>query len=303
MVSLATFPKKLFKWFLAINLLWIFLSTTLPAIISSSNQPILKLTTNRRLDAAQLSINSIPSSLRNASIYLVIAHPDDEVMFFSPSIIELNKKIYNNTLNIICFSNGNNDGLGHIRSSEIVHSGVILGLDAVSIHVIQNEIDFKDSMSIIWDSQKISNQLNHLISNNKLHNKIVLLSFDQLGISNHPNHKSLYYGCLDFIKSFSKSYNHHQLVFYKLNSLNFFQKYSFTLLTNFHLLKNHLILLYSNNPSFDEKIVDISSNFPSVILSLAAMSFAHDSQMVWFRWGWLLFSRFLNYNQLIHVQF
>ena len=42
---------------------------------------------------------------QNKKILLLIAHPDDESMFFLPSIYELLKIGYK--IKIICFSNGN----------------------------------------------------------------------------------------------------------------------------------------------------------------------------------------------------
>jgi N-acetylglucosaminylphosphatidylinositol deacetylase len=47
---------------------------------------------------------------------IVIAHPDDEAMFFVPTIKYLRK--YNN-ISLLCLSNGNATGLGRIREKEL----------------------------------------------------------------------------------------------------------------------------------------------------------------------------------------
>jgi hypothetical protein len=44
--------------------------------------------------------------LRNKRICLLIAHPDDEAMFFSPTVLALTKPELGNHLKILCFSTG-----------------------------------------------------------------------------------------------------------------------------------------------------------------------------------------------------
>jgi N-acetylglucosaminylphosphatidylinositol deacetylase len=48
-----------------------------------------------------------------SSILLVTAHPDDEVMFFTPLLLGLVEK--GHQVQILCLSTGNFGGLGHIR--------------------------------------------------------------------------------------------------------------------------------------------------------------------------------------------
>ena len=53
------------------------------------------------------------SIIDHAAITLVIAHPDDECMFFYPTISRAKR------LHIICLSNGGYDGLGEQREKEL----------------------------------------------------------------------------------------------------------------------------------------------------------------------------------------
>jgi len=46
------------------------------------------------------------ATIHDRHIALLIAHPDDEVMFFSPTIMALTKPELGNTLQVICFSSG-----------------------------------------------------------------------------------------------------------------------------------------------------------------------------------------------------
>ena len=44
--------------------------------------------------------------LENKRICLLIAHPDDEAMFFSPTVLALTRPEMGNHLKILCLSNG-----------------------------------------------------------------------------------------------------------------------------------------------------------------------------------------------------
>jgi len=78
------------------------------------------------LYTAQLS-GSFPT-LRGKRICLLIAHPDDEAMFFAPTLLALTRPELGNHLKILCLSSGNEDGLGETRKKELVKSGMMLGL-------------------------------------------------------------------------------------------------------------------------------------------------------------------------------
>lgn len=44
--------------------------------------------------------------LRNKAIILLIAHPDDEAMFFAPTVLALTRPDLGNHLKILCLSDG-----------------------------------------------------------------------------------------------------------------------------------------------------------------------------------------------------
>jgi hypothetical protein len=48
--------------------------------------------------------DSVP--LHDRNILLVIAHPDDEVMFFGPTLVGITNDTYNNHVRVLCLSNG-----------------------------------------------------------------------------------------------------------------------------------------------------------------------------------------------------
>ena len=69
-------------------------------------------------------------TLLNKRICLLIAHPDDEAMFFAPTILALTRPETGNHVKILCLSTGNAVGLGETRKKELVKSGMTLGLRA-----------------------------------------------------------------------------------------------------------------------------------------------------------------------------
>lgn len=48
----------------------------------------------------------LKNPLTKTSIVLCIAHPDDEVMFFGPTLAELTRPEHGNTVRVLCMSSG-----------------------------------------------------------------------------------------------------------------------------------------------------------------------------------------------------
>ena len=66
-------------------------------------------------------LDCLPQPLTGETLILVIAHPDDEAMFFYPTISRAKR------LHIICLSNGGYDGLGEQREKELQRAARRLG--------------------------------------------------------------------------------------------------------------------------------------------------------------------------------
>jgi N-acetylglucosaminylphosphatidylinositol deacetylase len=78
-------------------------------------------------------------TLQNKRICLLIAHPDDEAMFFAPTVLALTRPETGNHVKILCLSSGNAAGLGETRKKELVKSGMVLGLrDEDDVFVVDN---------------------------------------------------------------------------------------------------------------------------------------------------------------------
>ena len=63
------------------------------------------------------TVSTLPQ-LRGQRICLLIAHPDDEAMFFSPMLLALTKPEFGNHVRIMCLSEGNYIRVGAIAICE-----------------------------------------------------------------------------------------------------------------------------------------------------------------------------------------
>lgn len=65
------------------------------------------------------------SCFPKGNILFVIAHPDDECMFFAPAILKASK---NNPTYLLCLCNGDYYGQGKVREKEFYRSCAALGI-------------------------------------------------------------------------------------------------------------------------------------------------------------------------------
>lgn len=308
MLALHTYVAKTIFLSFAV---WILLSTAIPQISMKFHNQQIQTSHFTRPNYAYNSITSpTPLPIRNSSVYFVIGHPDDEVMFFSPSLVEITKPKHGNHVHLVCFSRGDavHESFGDIRSQELRNSARIIGIAEQDVIILDN---YKDGMDVEWSAQDILQSLAQIIGHTS--NNTTVITFDEHGVSNHANHISLYYGTKEYFRTHVGS--NEKVRLYVLKSLNFWEKYSFTVLTNVELFFDLLLkFVFSNllkinvNVSFFNHFhtshlsqVKIYSDLNMLSVSYAAMAYGHFSQMVWFRYGWILFSRYLTFNHLVQL--
>ncbi|PKS12503.1 hypothetical protein jhhlp_000710 [Lomentospora prolificans] len=260
-----------------------------------------------------MAIGRLPG-IRNKRITLLIAHPDDEAMFFAPTVMALTRPEARNHVTILCLSSGNAEGLGETRKRELVDSALVLGLkreDDVSI--VDNPVDFPDSMTASWSAEKVASLLSETFTSILDQSPMIdtLITFDSQGISSHPNHISLFHGAKAFIASLAKAHpNNQSLVdLYTLTTVSFVRKYSgiFDAIatTALSFLREN-----GNANSQQEHETENDKSSPRSLIYLhglgrdgwltakEAMTAAHASQMKWFRYGWIILSRYMYVNDL-----
>ncbi|XP_057573052.1 N-acetylglucosaminyl-phosphatidylinositol de-N-acetylase isoform X3 [Hippopotamus amphibius kiboko] len=117
---------------------------------------------------------------------LVTAHPDDEAMFFAPTILGLAR--LRHRVFLLCFSAGNYYNQGEIRKKELLQSCDVLGIPASNVVIIDNR-DFPDDPGVRWDTEQVASVLLRHVEAHGIH---LVVTFDAGGVSGHSNHTALY---------------------------------------------------------------------------------------------------------------
>ncbi|KAJ6598487.1 LmbE-like protein [Mycena vulgaris] len=262
--------------------------------------------------ATQLS----PSTAFAGNILLLTAHPDDECMFFAPTILALAALQQpalsgpKSALYSLCLSVGNADGLGAIRKYELEGSLDILGVDSDKRMVLDHPA-LQDNFTASWDAQTIASVLKPYILENRIN---TILTFDRDGVSGHPNHKSLPAGVQQLMLSLK------EVRLFTLITTSLPAKYGGILapaLAKFdlyagavlHVLEaqltravlSHVSIAPAGKKPIAETMPVFVSGIKEYWAALQAMR-AHPSQLEWFRWLYVLFSRYMWVNEWNEVK-
>ncbi|XP_050313842.1 N-acetylglucosaminyl-phosphatidylinositol de-N-acetylase [Anthonomus grandis grandis] len=216
--------------------------------------------------------------MRNAKrVLFVTAHPDDEVMFFGPSIMHYVQKP-NCTVYLMCLSSGKNYGMDKVRTNELYESCKILGIKEENIFV-HNNTDLPDAMDVRWPLEIIAKHVIHTVEAFNITN---IVTFDRYGISGHQNHCSIYYAIANLIldEELPKTCG-----VFVLETVNIVRKYG---------------LILDIPISFIMSRFRVLGGFRQRSRLFEAM-YKHKSQLVWFRRLYLWSSRYMLINTLTQV--
>jgi N-acetylglucosaminylphosphatidylinositol deacetylase len=168
---------------------------------------------------------------------IVIAHPDDESMFFIPTIRSIlrdgsNKNGGCGMVWLLCLTTGNYDGLGEARKQEVIQAAKLLGICNVIVRD-DDETGLKDHPRERWDKVKVAGvvrltlleehrilmttmtkQGNDDLNDNNVdcHYQYVLVTFDSHGISGHVNHIDTYHGVCHLMSTTMDGEIHHEMM-------------------------------------------------------------------------------------------
>mmetsp|Transcript_60294 Transcript_60294/g.142047 ORF Transcript_60294/g.142047 Transcript_60294/m.142047 type:complete len:283 (+) Transcript_60294:42-890(+) len=246
-------------------------------VIAAISVSILRLRSYSRSNKLRLSAEG---SKKNT--LLLIAHPDDEAMFFVPTIEALKP---HETVYVLCLSNGDFDGLGKTREVELLKSCKHLNIPEERVLIVDDP-GLQDGPMNVWDVEHVAEFLLPFIAR---HSISALVTFDGYGVSGHPNHIALYAAVLQLLRSTKLSPN---LRVFVLESVPLFRKFIGPLA----VLEHEVSSMLSGRTSAQEDDVITASllDLPLVARSL----FAHRSQAAWFRWLFILFGRYSFFNVL-----
>jgi LmbE family N-acetylglucosaminyl deacetylase len=132
-----------------------------------------------------LAPQDLPGGRRR--VLLVIAHPDDEAMFFVPTLLWLKGK---HAVRVLCLSSGNADGLGATRALELLASCKLLGLDESQVTLV-DDAALQDGLDVAWDPAAVAEIVGGHVEEHRIDR---VITFDEGGVSGHTNHVATYEG-------------------------------------------------------------------------------------------------------------
>lgn len=223
---------------------------------------------------------------------LVIAHPDDESMFFLPTLCYLiRSSAPHDRFHLISLSNGNYDGLGQIRELELKRASSIIS-DKITVHVIVHP-RLQDGPRESWDPKIISEVLTTKFKS--LEGDAILITFDDRGVSHHRNHIDTCEGVMTFFDDERVNGISRELWLLETIS-NPLRKYVFVFEV-FYLLLERLMMsmgiTVSENAHDEEKLFFMFQPF----FTWRVMK-SHQSQFVWYRRLFVLFSCYSYWNNV-----
>jgi N-acetylglucosaminylphosphatidylinositol deacetylase len=135
----------------------------------------------------------------------------------------------------------------------------------------------------------------------------MLLTFDEGGVSAHPNHVALYHGAKAFLAALMHRHQGWEcpVKLYTLTSTSLLRKYlglldaPATVAAAVKGTKGKAMRSgKAGKGGKRERRLLFVSGMAEYWTARKAMTQGHRSQMVWFRWGWILLSRYMTVNDL-----
>lgn len=215
---------------------------------------------------------SLPKSRR---ALLIVAHPDDETMFFAPTLHGL--RLSGSAIYMLCISTGNSGGIGVKRKYELAKAFAIHGLSLDNLTILDYE-KFQDGF-VRWSKEELARVVLRYM---QVLDVDTVITFDGYGISAHPNHIACF-------RAMQYLYTHGLIPagvqVFILESVPVWRKYVIPL--DGLISSCHSTFFYISSPVI-------------YFVTLRAM-WAHRSQMLWFRYLYMIFSRYILINTLKRI--
>lgn len=223
------------------------------------------------------------------NVLFVVAHPDDECMFFGPTLlneIRWRAREKRSKVHLLVLSTGNFYGDGRLRKEELDSACHFLlkycskemsnDDERVFVWEVIDHSGLPDSPNVQWSADLIGNLVNNYV---KKHSIDKVITFDEQGISGHSNHIAIHLALSVRLDP--------SIQLWYLQSVALWRKY----LSAFDLLFTCISSLYHNY--WDVYFLTLFD-----YLYLVQTLRRHQSQMLWFRYLYSSTSRYMFINTL-----
>lgn len=238
---------------------------------------------------------------RPRRLMLVVAHPDDECLFFAPALRVLHSQQHVE-LSLLVFSRGNHVGLGDVRARELLGSCHALNVPqercvALDLPTIQ------DNPKVWWSEQQLIPIIRQYIVSWSID---FLISFDERGVSGHVNHRAVG----SAVRLIRQEKNTTAITMaYELKSVSLPRKYasivdfylvflSFTPRLLRSLLSSIVPFRWVSSPDRSRMLL---INTPRDYMASRAAFASHQSQYSWDRHIYMLVSRYMFVSELQYI--
>ncbi|XP_058219094.1 uncharacterized protein LOC131329750 isoform X2 [Rhododendron vialii] len=216
-------------------------------------------------------------SFHQRNVLLVIAHPDDESMFFTPTINYLTSR--GHSVHIICMSTGNANGMGNIRKEELYQASAVLKIPVQQVKILDHP-DFQDGFGKVWNCELLASIIDEEIRSHAID---LIITFDNYGVSGHCNHREVNLGMRKLLHETAER----DIEAWELISNNILRKYSGPVDICLSLV---YVTMYQNG-----ELHCLLNERPNRSYNAMAQ---HRSQWIWFRKLFVVFSSYTYVNTL-----
>ncbi|GJN69921.1 N-acetylglucosaminyl phosphatidylinositol deacetylase [Purpureocillium lilacinum] len=238
-----------------------------------------------------------PELLRAKNLLLVTAHPDDECLFFAPSVLGVLDRNHAVKGSLLVMSTGNNYGIGEKRKQELKGSCQALGIDATRCEALDHP-DLQDNPKVWWDTSIIQPILKDYVHKWDID---AIITFDEGGVSGHINHRAVSAAVSEYVVNDGKA-----PPAYKLVTTGVLRKYTVLLdlpLTalsfTWRIVAAACFPSATADPKYSTKAL-VANTWHRYQRTRGAFA-SHDSQYSWDRHLYMVLSRYVWFNDLKRI--
>lgn len=214
------------------------------------------------------------------TLLVLIAHPDDESMFFSPTIIHWTR-VLRQRARILCLSTGNFHGQGAVRADELRRAAVVLGISREHVRILDLP-DMQDGPTRAWSPAAIARLLE---AESREAAVRCVLTFDERGVSGHANHIACALGAKIWLKQArAAAHGLGPRTLLQLESVSLVRKYCLP------WAFAEAVWAAGTPDRFTILTPDLETRADAMLV--------YRSQLVWFRWLYVATSRYMLLNTL-----